>query len=260
MTSRIVVLSMLLAAQLSAQELSPRPLMLHKDDASATKADPARQIAECRKQADLGDGDAAFQMGLTYLIGQQVKQDGATAEEYFKKADMTPARMCMAAETYMETALPGRVETAKRWAEASKASCGYWTQAQWYRGNQLGPDTEKEVGFLKQGLAAHDDDFRAIMTYRLGELLLTGTAIAGKPEERVAWIGEAARLRLGQAEMTIAWMYSQHPEEADSPDSSIFLDAVGKKCCALRYAQRTGGVRAGGESTPPAWGATNRCC
>jgi TPR repeat protein len=199
--------------------------------ASTAKPDPARQLAECRKQADLGDADAAFQMGMNYLMGQGVAQDAATAEQYFNKAQMTPARMCIAAETYMETAVPGRVEAATRWAAAAHSGCGDWAQAQWWGSNRLGPDHEKEVAFLKRGLAAQDDDFRNEIAYRLGELLLTGTAVTATPQERVAWIGLAARLRLGMTEMAISGMLGLHPDEAESPEAPLQW---------VRYAARYG--------------------
>lgn len=229
MALRLTLLLALMGAQLSAQDLGRRPLPLPKDDpqfqtapgsAPAAKADPAQQVAECRTLPDQGDVDAAFQMGLTYLLGQTVSQDAATAEQYFNKAEMTPSRMCFVAETYMETALPGRVEAAKRWAVASNSGCGYWSQAQWYGSNRLGPDPAKEIEFLKQGLAARDGDFREMIAYRLGELMLTGTAVSTNPAQRVAWVGTAARLRLGQTEMMISYAYSQHPEE-EAPETTL---------------------------------------
>jgi TPR repeat protein len=230
MTLRIMLLLALMGPQLNAQDLGQRSLPLPKDDsqfqiapgsAPAVKADPAQQVAECRALADKGDVDAAFQMGLTYLLGQTVSQDSATAEQYFKKAEMTPSRMCFVAETYMETALPGRIEAAKRWAVASNSGCGYWSQAQWYGSNRLGPDPAKEIEYLKQGLAARDSDFRGVIAYRLGELILTGTAVNSSPTERVAWVGTAARLRLGQTEMMISYAYSKHPEEEETPETAL---------------------------------------
>jgi TPR repeat protein len=230
MPIRLLIILMLAGTALSAQDLGPRPLELPKDDskapaaskgASTASADPAKQIAECRALADQGDKDAAFQMGMTYLLGVQMSQDAAKAEQYFKKAEMTPARMCFVAETYMETALQDRVGAATRWALGANSGCGEWVQAQWYGSNRLGPNPAREIELLKKGLAARDDDLRGMIAYRLGELLLTGTTVNGKPEEQVAWIGTAARLRLGQTETMISMAYRKHPEEAESPESYL---------------------------------------
>jgi hypothetical protein len=150
-----------------------------------------------------------------------VAQDAATAEQYFKKAQLAPARMCFVAETYMETALPGRVDAAMRWVQAANSGCTYWAQAHWYGGNQLGPDPQKEVEFLRKGLELPNNDYRFASRRRLGELLLTGTAIAASESDKVAWIGAAARARLGQAENSIAWLYTKHPDEAAVPEASL---------------------------------------
>jgi len=213
-------LLLLLAASACAQTLPPRPLELPKDDSPA-QTDPARQLAECRVRADKGDPDAAFQLGVWYLIGQGVPQDAAMAEQYFKKASLTPAQMCFVAETYMETAVAGRVDSAKRWVNQANSGCTYWAQANWYEGNQLGPNPQMEVEFLRKGLEIHNNDYRAASERRLGELLLTGTVIEAKESDKAAWISEAARERLGQAENAVAWLYMQHSEEAAGPEVSL---------------------------------------
>jgi TPR repeat protein len=220
MPVRIFVVLFLLAISASAQTLPVRPLELPKDE-DRKQPDSAKQLAECRAQADKGDPDAAFQLGLSYLIGQGVVQDAATAEQYFAKTQLAPARMCLVAETYMETALPGRVDAAMRWVQASKSGCTYWAQAQWYEGNQLGPDPQKEAQLLRKGLELPNNDYRFASQRRLGELLLTGTAIAASESDKVAWIGAAARAKLGQAENSIAWLYAQHPDEAAVPEASL---------------------------------------
>jgi len=78
----------LLASVLSAQDFGPKSLPLPKDDpparqsASAGQAkslDPAAQMELWRKQADAGDGEAAFQLGISMLIGNGVPQDAPGA-------------------------------------------------------------------------------------------------------------------------------------------------------------------------------------
>lgn len=222
------VLPMLFGMPLAAQVVESRPLPLPQDSRRADAAsqdsaasDPAAQLAQLRKLAESGDKDAPFQLGVLYLIGQGVSQDGAQAEQYFKKADMSPARACFVAEAYIETSLPGRLEAATRWVKTANAGCSWWELADWYGSNRLGPDLAKEIEYLKQGLAAKDDGYHRAMRARLGELLLTGTALDGSPAERAAWIGEAARQRLGQAEWMIAMNAAQHPDDSDSPSASL---------------------------------------
>jgi TPR repeat protein len=220
----------LLAVSACAQTLPSRPLELPKQD-HATQPD---QLAACRVQADKGDPNAIFQLGFFYLIGQGVAQDAATAEQYFKKVELSPAQKCFLAETYMETNVPTRKEAAMRWATAANSACIDWAEAGWYRGNQLGPNTQKEVELLRKGLELPHNDYRAASERRLGELLLTGTAIEATPSEKTAWVGEAARQRLGQEEGGVAWLYQQRPQDAESPDSGpeISLDWERK---AARY-------------------------
>jgi TPR repeat protein len=220
MSARIFVVLFMLGLSASAQTLPVRPLELPKGDDS-NQPDPVKQLAECRAQADSGDPDAAFQLGISYLTGQGVAQDATTAEQYFEKAKLAPARMCFVAETYMETALPGRVDAAMRWVRAADSGCSYWAQAHWFGGNQLGPDVQKEVEFLRKGLELRNNDYRTASKRRLGELLLSGTAIDASESDKVAWIGQAARTRLGQAENTVAWLYAKHPEEAAVPEAGL---------------------------------------
>jgi len=152
----ILMLSRLAAGQTAASTPADQLLdAAHKDEAAAQAAagnakkqvDPAQQIAQMRAQADGGDQDAAFQMGVLTLLGQSVAQDAAAAEKYFQKAAMTSARMCFASESYIETSLPGRVEAAQRWANAANSGCGFFLQAVWYGGNQLGRITQSRSNF-----------------------------------------------------------------------------------------------------------------
>jgi len=113
------------------------------------------------------------------------------------------------------------VASAQRWANGNDAGCAYWEQAEWYRTLRMGPDPAKELELLKKGLAAKDDGYGREIRARLGELVLTGTAVNGTATERVQWIGEAARQRLGTAEWMIGSTYTQHPEETESPTTSV---------------------------------------
>ncbi len=224
---------MLLWAPLAAQDLKPRPLPLPQDSpiqapevrqAAPAKPDPAKQMAKWRELTAQGDKDAPFQLGVMYLIGQGVTQDAAQAEEFFKKAEMTAVRKCFVGEAYVETALPGRVEAALRWAGSTEAACSDWEQAQWYGSNLLGMNTAKEVEYLKKGLEVKTDGYGREIRARLGELILGGKAVAlvgGTAEERVSWIGDAARQRVANAEFGIGSAYAQHAEESDSPTTSI---------------------------------------
>jgi TPR repeat protein len=197
-----------------AQTLPPRPLDLsglkQTPNADAQNSDP---LAACRVEAEKGNADASFQLGMAYLIGENAPQDAVAAEGYFKKLPLESAQMCMIAEAYMETALPGRLGAAARWVEAAHAGCADWAQAVWYGGNQRGPDTAREIEFLRRVLNAKDDDYRLLAQAQLGQLLLDGTAITATPAERTAWIGAAARMRLGMAGMLLA------PRTATSEDS-----------------------------------------
>jgi TPR repeat protein len=128
--------------------------------------------------------------------------------------------MCLIAETYMETALPGRVEAAQRWLKSANAGCGEWAQAVWYGGNQMGPDTKKEAEFLRRVLKAGDDDYRQQAQAELGKLLFEGQAIEATPADHAAWLGAAARQRLGTVEIVLAGYYRNHPDK----DPAVSLD------------------------------------
>jgi TPR repeat protein len=234
------VVPMLFGAGLAAQDFRPKPLQLPKEDPPAKTApgnattanlNPAQQVTVWRELAGKGDKEAAFQLGITYLIGQAVAQDANAAEQYLKQAEMTPARKCLVAETYIESSLSSRLDAAKRWSLAADSGCGWWELAEWYAGNQLGPDPAKEVEYLKRGVSARDDGYRHLMRSQLGEIVLTKTVAESKPEERITWLGDAARTRLGQAELAIAWSYSKHSDEAASP--AAYLEWIGN---AARYA------------------------
>ena len=241
--------AVLFAADASGQDFGPKPLPLPKDDppskrvaAPPANVDPARQIELWRTQADAGDGDAAFELGITMLIGNGVPQDAPGAEMYFKTATMTSARDCLVAEGYVESVLANKLENARRWALAASSSCGYWELAQWYGGIQMGPNAAKQVESLKQGLEAKDDGFRRPIRARLGELILnaplapaplalpsaapTSAQVGGTLRQRVAWVGEAARQRLGAAEWQIASLYGKHGDEADA--RSAYLEWIQK--------------------------------
>lgn len=206
MSSRIFALFLALSAATGvAQTLSSWPLDLSGlKQTPKTDAQNSDPLSACRVQAEKGDADASFQLGIAYLIGENAPQDAATAERYFEKLLLQSAQMCMIAEAYMETALPGRLDAAERWIEATHAGCADWAQAVWYGGNQRGPDTAKQVAFLRRVLNASDDDYRVLAQAQLGQLLLDGTAITATPAERTAWIGAATRMRLGMAGMLLA--------------------------------------------------------
>ena len=180
--------------------------------AKKAQADPAKEAADLRKLAESGDKDAPFQLGVFYLIGQGVPQDASQAEKYFQKAELTPARDCFVAETYMEAGLAGHMDAAMRWVTAANSGCTWWELASWYGTSRLGPDPAKEIEYIKKGLAAKDDGYHCALRARLGELLLHGTRVDGSRAEHLAWIGEAARQRLGLAEWMIATDLAQHPD------------------------------------------------
>lgn len=215
------LLGLPVAAQVVAHDAASPQSPPETAPARRTPADPAKQVADLRKLADSGDKDAPFQLGVFSLIGQGVPQDAAQAEQYFQKAELTPARDCFIAETYMETPLPGRLDAAMRWVTAANSGCTWWELASWYGTNRLGPDPAKEIDYLKKGLAAKDDGYHRALRARLGELLLDGTPVAGSPAEHLSWIGEAARARLGLAEWMIATDISQHPDDADLPSAAL---------------------------------------
>src|ERR1700758_680566 len=113
--------------------------------------DPVKQVADLRKLVDSGDRDAPFQLGVYYLIGQGVPEEAAQDEQYFHQAGLTPALDSLISETYMETALPGRVDAAMRWVTAADSGCTWWELASWYGSNRLGPDPAKEIEYIKKG-------------------------------------------------------------------------------------------------------------
>lgn len=162
------------------------------------------QVTDLQQRSDRGDKDAPFQLGVLYLTGRVVSQDPAAAEAYFKMADMTPARDCFVAEAYMSTSLEWRVKAATHWAMAANSACTWWELGDWYGSNRLGPDPAKQIESFKKGVAAIDDGYQRPMRARLGELILTGAKVEATPAERVAWIGAAARQRLGVTEWRIA--------------------------------------------------------
>src|SRR5579863_2886875 len=217
----LLVLPALLGLPVAAQDARLPQSPPGAAPARQAPADPAKQLADLRKLAASGDKNAPFQLGVYYLIGQGVPQDAAQAEQYFHQAELTPARDCFVGETYMETALPGRVDAAMRWVNAANSGCTWWELANWYGTNRLGPDPAKEVEFIRKGLAAKDDGYHRALRARLGELLLTGAPVAGSPTEHLAWIGEAARQRLGLAEWMIATDISQHPDDSDLPSAAL---------------------------------------
>lgn len=209
------------AAQVVAQDARLPQTPPGSAPARQAPADPAKQVADLRKLADAGDKDAPFQLGVFSLIGQGVPQDARRAEQYFQNAELTPARECLIAEGYMETSLPDRVDAAMRWVTTANSGCTWWELANWYGTSRLGPDPAKEIEYLKKGLAAKDDGYHRALRARLGELLLTGTPAAGSPAEHLAWIGEAARQRLGLAEWKIATDISQYPDDSDLPSGAL---------------------------------------
>lgn len=188
---------------------------------AAQNMDQAKQIAQWREVAAKGDGDAAFQLGVSYLIGNGVDQDAKGAEQFFKKAAMTPVRKCFVAEAYIESSLPGRLDEARKWLSSAQSGCGAWGLAQLYATGRLGSDAAKEIVLLKKILEARDDGFRRSARARLGEMILSGTAVAGSAAERASWIGEAARQKLGLQEQKIAWTYSRAPEQAETPETYL---------------------------------------
>jgi TPR repeat protein len=217
----------LAAAQLPAQLIRPSlPIPQDNPPGQAASApqvqqDPAKEFADLRKQADGGDGEAAFRVGVTLLIGNGPGgQDAAAAAEYFKKATMTPARMCFLAETYVESAVPGRLSDAEKWALAANSGCGDWELSQLYGTNRLGPDPAKEIEYLKKGLALRNDGFGAQIRARLGQILLAGSAVDATEAERVAWIGEAARQRMGEEEWKIAYSLFNRADQAETSDAA----------------------------------------
>jgi TPR repeat protein len=178
-------------------------------------------MEQCRALADKGDATAAFQLGVSYLIGMGVTQDAVSAEKYFSKVPMTSSQMCFVAETYMETALPGKIDSAERWVTKADAGCTDWLQAHWYAGNQLGPDPEKEVAFLRKGLDRKHNAYRHSSEQRLGELLLQGTVIEASAANRTHWTGAAARARMGLAESWVAVLYGRHPELPEQLEAQL---------------------------------------
>jgi TPR repeat protein len=208
-----------------AQIVSERQLQIPKGPVT-TPARPADDLAQCRAQAEQGDADAAFQMGMAALIGQGMTQDAKAAEQYFGKAQMTPGQMCLVAETYMETALAGREEAAERWLAHANSGCADWTRAHWWEGNQLGPNPAREAEYLRKVLAAKDNDYRAQAEALLGQMLMEGRIDAAPARERAAWMGAAARARVGMAEAAVGGYYTQHPEATD--DVELALASVKK--------------------------------
>jgi len=220
MQTRLAALVFAFSACTLAQTLPPLPLDLPRDTPKAQPT-PQQQMEQCRALADKGDANAAFQLGVSYLIGMGVTQDSVSAEKYFAKVPLAPSQMCFVAETYMETALPGKVDSAERWLTRADAGCTDWLHARWYAGNQLGPDPKKEIEFLRKGLDRKHSEYRHLTEQRLGELLLQGTAIDATAAEKTHWIGAAARARLGVAENWVAALYGKHPELPEQLETQL---------------------------------------
>ena len=215
------LLGLPVAAQAVAQDTALPQSPAAIASSGKAQADAAKQAADLRRLADSGDKDATFQLGVYYLIGQGVPQDAAQAEHYLHQAELTPARECFVAETYMEAALPDHVDAAMRWVTGANSGCTWWELARWYGTGRLGPDPGKEIESIKKGLAAKDDGYHRALRARLGEMLLSRTPVEGSHAQHVRWIGEAARQRLGLAEWMIATDISQHRDDSELPSAAL---------------------------------------
>lgn len=204
----ILVFAFCLRAQLSA----PNNLMAQVLTNSAPQRSPysPEAVATLQRQAQSGDANAQYRLGMAYEHGIGVPRDLAQAMNWYKKS---AAEGNANGEYYLGAMYQYGIGTQQDYAQA----LSLYQQA----AKQGHTEAENSLGVMyRNGLGVQQDNAQAIAWYQkaaaqgyvvsetnLGEMYQNGFGVPKDYAQAIAWYQKAAASGYPQAQADLGWMY-----------------------------------------------------
>ncbi|MCR4299384.1 MAG: trypsin-like peptidase domain-containing protein [Gallionella sp.] len=198
-TGKLFLILMFVTAVGACSESSPP---LSKQEAAL----PAEnRLAQLQKQADSGDADAQFNLGVMYRKGEGVPKDANKAVEWWQKAaaqGYAKAQYSLGWMYYNGVGVPKDTTKAVEWYQ--KAATQGNASAQINLGEiYLGKDNAKAVDWFQKAATQGDADAQ----YMLGTMYSSGLGVSKDAAKAIEWYLKAATQGNANAQYSLGLIY-----------------------------------------------------
>ena len=203
------------------QRVAEPPKAEGKNDSASQSAPPATVRKETKDESDLeylfrraeqGGAEAQYELGGSYFLGHDVKQDDVEAVRWYRKAaeqGHAAAQQDLGFHYEFGLGIKQDYTEAVKWyrsaAEQNDASAQYALGNCYYRGLGVNKDALESVKWYRK--AAEQNDAPA--QYALGMAYQHGIGVAKSSAESVRWHRKAAEQNHAQAQSNLGIAYSR---------------------------------------------------
>jgi len=180
---------------------------------------PGPMYAWNLKQAQKGNKEAAYQVGLAYMQGWGVSNNPDRAEYWFRIGATTPYEKRWVGERFRDGQyVPADVRKVDYWFRAAGDHDSLLQLARIYRSATFTtPDPGKSASLCLELLKGGDGYVR-LAEFELGNMVLDDQYASGDPKQDLLWAREVAQELIGQEEYKLAWANGLAMDLPGSPE------------------------------------------
>ncbi len=171
---------------------------------------PEKRLMELQKQADSGDAEAQYNLGLMYSEGDGVPKNAAKAVEWYQKAAAQgneKAQYNLGWMYYFGEGVPKNAAKAVEWwqkaAAQGDAKAQYNLGGMYNRGDGVPKDAAKAVEWYQKAAAQGNADAQ----FSLGFMYAKGEGVPKNAAKAVEWYQKAAAQGNAGAQYRLGMMY-----------------------------------------------------